>query len=564
MQGRPHLSQRKGRMMLLPVTKEPASIARYLAGVGETTEVPRPSPSLARHSGRTRGFAGRRLASRARPVVPVTLSARSTYAASSSSRTRWLARDNARWSSNSHSLTSALGPSEHLATCGGVQWPLSKEVAMLRSVFAGIAPLLAVVALSGCTAQGDRDTPNAGRIQVRADPTAGMPGSLNGGALVFPLASLPRFSNCFSDFNCTTTCFGPSTARQRPTGSGSAVLSSRQVHTNSSTVRVKDKAEAEAIARRACPEEFRDQIDVGCEPAAGAANASSAGAGGYRIASVAVGPAGTVWLATTGGVLAYNGITWQGFCDRPELLPVRSVAVDAHGDAWLGTDYGVTRFDGKAWTTYRESAPNGGPPCCTVWGIAVAPNGAVWSVSTGGAASFDGTRWKAYDTKRGLGLRDGRGVAAGDGGTVWYATPRGAVRFDGERWTMHGVADGLPCDRVTSVAVGPRGEVWFGTPLGLSRLEGKTWSTYTTKDGLAHNSVKAVCVDRDGAVWAGTEGGLSRFDGRWTNYTVNDTLKGLESDVIVSLAAAPDGAIWIVADEGGVARVMHTRDAGPK
>ena len=34
----------QGRMRLLAVIKEPANVARYLAGVGETTEVPRRSP----------------------------------------------------------------------------------------------------------------------------------------------------------------------------------------------------------------------------------------------------------------------------------------------------------------------------------------------------------------------------------------------------------------------------------------------------------------------------------------------------------------------------------------
>jgi hypothetical protein len=37
----------QGRMRLLAVIKEPASIARYLAAVGESTEVPRRSPSRA-------------------------------------------------------------------------------------------------------------------------------------------------------------------------------------------------------------------------------------------------------------------------------------------------------------------------------------------------------------------------------------------------------------------------------------------------------------------------------------------------------------------------------------
>ncbi len=42
--GCPHLSQVPRRMRLLAVIKEPANIARYLAAVGEATEVPRRSP----------------------------------------------------------------------------------------------------------------------------------------------------------------------------------------------------------------------------------------------------------------------------------------------------------------------------------------------------------------------------------------------------------------------------------------------------------------------------------------------------------------------------------------
>jgi hypothetical protein len=42
---RPHCPSCQGRMRPLAVIKESASIARYLAAVGEATEVPRRSPA---------------------------------------------------------------------------------------------------------------------------------------------------------------------------------------------------------------------------------------------------------------------------------------------------------------------------------------------------------------------------------------------------------------------------------------------------------------------------------------------------------------------------------------
>ena len=82
---------------------------------------------------------------------------------------------------------------------------------------------------------------------------------------------------------------------------------------------------------------------------------------------------------------------------------------------------------------------------------------------------------------------------------------------------------------------------------------------YSVGDGLVHDTVTSVLQDRKGYIWIGTYEGLSRFDGyQFVNYR----LAGGTSGVIVNqVIEAPNGAIWVATNGGGIARVRDDRQA---
>ena len=103
---------------------------------------------------------------------------------------------------------------------------------------------------------------------------------------------------------------------------------------------------------------------------------------------------------------------------------------------------------------------------------------------------------------------------------------------------------------------------------GLHILRDRRFLTFGAREGPASNATTTVVDDRSGTLWVGTMGsGLNAlplpqgsaadgsFPGKkaiWT-YTVQD---GLVSNVILSLAAAPNGDLWVGTPDG-LNRIRH-------
>ncbi|MBK7998199.1 MAG: hypothetical protein IPK15_05570, partial [Verrucomicrobia bacterium] len=82
--------------------------------------------------------------------------------------------------------------------------------------------------------------------------------------------------------------------------------------------------------------------------------------------------------------------------------------------------------------------------------------------------------------------------------------------------------------------------------------------SWTVKDGLPHNSVRWLAQTGDGFLWAGTGQGLARFDGaRFKTYDPTST-PALGDAQIKSLCVDPAGALWVLGQNGSIAR----REAG--
>ncbi|MGH9839903.1 MAG: ligand-binding sensor domain-containing protein [Blastocatellia bacterium] len=83
------------------------------------------------------------------------------------------------------------------------------------------------------------------------------------------------------------------------------------------------------------------------------------------------------------------------------------------------------------------------------------------------------------------------------------------------------------------------------------------WTHWTTEDGLPQNSVVAIAETPDGYLWLGTFGGLARFDGvKFTIFNTGNT-PALRSNRITALHVGRDGALWIGAETGEIARLHH-------
>lgn len=151
--------------------------------------------------------------------------------------------------------------------------------------------------------------------------------------------------------------------------------------------------------------------------------------GNHRLRQIAVGPDGTLWVASSGGLFAGGSSGWT-----------QHTASDGLGRAWAVQD---------------------------VLGVAWDAQGRLWFACAAGVGCQTGEVWKFYTGREGLPWNEFTGLAAGPGGTMWFGTRRGAIRFDGSEWAYRQGLRWLPHDDVRQMAIDARGNAWALTAGGV-------------------------------------------------------------------------------------------------
>jgi hypothetical protein len=292
----------------------------------------------------------------------------------------------------------------------------------------------------------------------------------------------------------------------------------------------------------------------------------TADAGLTSIGSLATGPGGVVAADTSLGLGVYREGEWRLLKDGPTSNRVTSIAVTPDGAAWFAfgdqsvatTGGGLSRYDGHAWGYELGDAD--------VQTLAVAPDGSLWAGRMNGLWRYDGQAWKEVrecENAVDCGVWD---IAFSVDGAVWvangfsvsrYTDPALSVSTDGtgngQSWTRY---DKL----VHSMVAAPDGSIWMNGWEGsqgsnyVARVEGDEWTTYKTADSFPGAFTVGVVTD-DGCAWGVVpERGLACFTGGdWTDGQSWTFYRPPEGISLLSLSAmAPDGALWLVAEDGVV------------
>jgi signal transduction histidine kinase/ligand-binding sensor domain-containing protein len=307
-----------------------------------------------------------------------------------------------------------------------------------------------------------------------------------------------------------------------------------------------------------------------------------------RVTGVTQTPDGFLWVATRGGLVRFNGSTFQEFdlsaVDGVVGNGARAMYSDTRGNLWLGG--------------YREEVIRVGPDSLQVFttahgmpagqftGFADDAEGNAWfafggqlfqlkgdrmqelkmaaSGGTGGRSSVardrDGHVWGSRNGRLGV-LRSDRFeerfrlesrevfLAGARSGGLWACVGSQLCRV-GDRVTP-AVAAGLPTGiRVLAMIEDRAGAVWIGTASdGLFRYDGRG----VQKVDTSHQQVSSLVEDREGNIWAGTfGGGLNRLRPRAIELI--GPRAGLPFESVTSVCQAADGEFWVAAGNGLLAR----------
>lgn len=327
---------------------------------------------------------------------------------------------------------------------------------------------------------------------------------------------------------------------------------------------------------------------------------------------------GYVWMGTEEGLTRFDGVRFvtYTFHNSPGLASdfIQSLAAARDGSLWVGTNSGLSHFEqgppgpGRFATLTRKDGLTGD----NILSLCEDRDGALWVVTDGGLNRIAHGKVENWTQGHGLPEATVNAVAMDAGGTVWVGTTKGLSRFEEGRFVTLTQRDGLPGDDITALAAARDGSLWVSTsqngvaqirgsriiepPVrlpwkdinallvdrdgglwmsfdrhGIGRLYRNHLDMYGKAQGLPSNLCSgALLLDHEGSVWVGLldAGVVQLRDGKFTLF---GKAEGLSSNYIGELTQAPDGSMYIGADNFGVDRlypdgrvqVLNQRDGLP-
>jgi hypothetical protein len=316
-------------------------------------------------------------------------------------------------------------------------------------------------------------------------------------------------------------------------------------------------------------------------------------------------PDGSVRVVTDLGVARFDGSEWSAVtAEEPPGWRNLAAAVGPDGTVWLATASGgpvrAARFDGTAWVTY---GPDDGLPAESRWITAtpLATEAGVFVGTADGVFRFEDERWNrvlpdagelpAAQAEASAPLAGVRGLSS-SGGFLWAwgdseiwryadgewsfysATPNGVfdLAFDGDTlWVLAGdlqvlsvtatgwtEVEGAPRDAWRIAADARSGTLWISRGEDLYRWDGEEildvgHPPNNPEVGEDAGYVGEIAVTADGSVWAAglygyvpEWGSLARYDPDTGSWEVVRPLGGSDGVPAAALAPLADGGLWVL------------------
>jgi signal transduction histidine kinase/ActR/RegA family two-component response regulator len=266
----------------------------------------------------------------------------------------------------------------------------------------------------------------------------------------------------------------------------------------------------------------------------------------------------SIWLGLAGrGLARWRGYRqWEGFTPESGLDSqlIYQILPLANGTVLVGTEAGLFggRQAGGRWTWQRDRRIGSMP----IHAVRPEPDGSLWlGTERNGAARIDARSGKVdwFRQEQGLAAQSPFALALDRSGRIWAATEKGLFVAQLSARRFNRVAE-VPAVSCWAVIEGPDGTILVGTSAGLFRLSGGRWRRISTGDGLRHDVVLSVAAAVSGEIWVGYwySGSVTRIqiDGEHLSMTHYGAEAGLRGEMSYFLGFDARGQLWVGTDQG--------------
>ncbi len=188
---------------------------------------------------------------------------------------------------------------------------------------------------------------------------------------------------------------------------------------------------------------------------------------------------------------------------------------DDQGIMWIATSAGVIRYDGYDWSTFTEEH---GLPSRFVRCLRCLPGGSIVVGTDRGVATLVGDRAELLEGQEQLAGPNIRRIGRDPDGTLWFCSDNwlvpdatsGLTRYRNGVYTRYGIKEGLPTDYVSDYFRDSRGRRFALTSAGLAEMKDEKWRTPVSDAGLDHARGYAWSIQEspEGEIVLGTLEGL--------------------------------------------------------
>jgi len=258
---------------------------------------------------------------------------------------------------------------------------------------------------------------------------------------------------------------------------------------------------------------------------------------------------GFIWAGTNRGVARFNGHRFTVALAETGLVSVRSIAGDREGNLWVGDNSGLSRLRDEVFTVYGRSE---GWPSVNPTTAFQDRAGRVWvGFHESGLMLAAGAEQRVYTPRDGLPDNQIYSIRETRTGDLLIGTRNGLAVMHGDSFRVYRPEDRMHRFNVYDALEDNAGRIWLATPAGLERSDGGRFAIIQPGEPVPNALMVTLCVGQDGAVWAGTSGkGLWRVRGEERRlFTGAD---GLSNDSVRSIYQDPEGTLWIGTNGGGL------------